>query len=312
MKAACSFCLLVLFAATAAAEDWPQWQGPERTNVSRETGLLQSWPAEGPRQLWLSKEVGLGYSGIAVVSDTLYTMGMRGEDEYLIALNAADGTEKWSLLMGPRLSNNWGDGPRGTPTVDGGQVFALSGVGSLVCADAADGSLVWRVEMKDLGGRVPGWGYTESVLVDGDRVLCTPGGKGGAVAALNRATGEAVWQSEGYTEGAQYSSIIPIDHAGKHQFVQLFMNHLVGFDAADGAVLWKSDFPGKTAVIPTPIFHAGHVYITSGYGVGCKLVKLDGLEAVDVYENKLMKHHQGGVVLLAGKLYGYSDGPGWL
>jgi outer membrane protein assembly factor BamB len=306
--------VVLAFSSAACAEDWPQWQGPHRDGVSRETGLLQSWPEGGPPRVWLSHDVGLGYAGMSVVGDTLYTLGAIDGGERLIALNVADGAIKWSTDIGPMLKNGWGDGPRGTPTVDGDRVYAISGPGRLVCAAAVDGKVLWQVEMKDeLGGKTPNWGYTESPLVDGDRVVCTPGGKQGALAAFNKQDGRPLWRSTDFTEGAQYASIIPAEIHGKRQYIQLTQQKLVGVAAESGAVLWTADWPGKTAVIPTPIVRGNQVYVTSGYGVGCMLVSIGPDNAVTkVYENQLMKNHHGGVVLVDDHLYGYSDGVGWL
>ena len=171
----------------------------------------------------------------------------------------------------------------------------------------------WSVHLvQELGGKVPGWGYTESVLVDQGRVICTPGGKNGALAALDAKTGKVLWRSKEFTDAAQYSSPIVIEHQGKRQYVQLFMKNLVGIEAKSGKLLWKSEWPGKVAVIPTPIYADNHVYISSGYGVGCKLVELGGFTPKDIYENKVMKNHHGGVIKKGDFLYGYSDGYGWV
>lgn len=313
MRLLFAVCTALFLSQFASAADWPQWQGPDRTNVSQETGLLKSWPAGGPNKVWVSAEAGLGYAGMAVVGDTLYTLGARDDQECLIALNVSDGTEKWSTAISDVLSNGWGDGPRSTPTVVGEHVYALSGTGTLACANAADGNIVWKAKAEDFGGRKPNWGYCESVLVDGDKVVWTPGGKQGAVVALNRKTGEKIWQSSQFTDGAQYSSIIIAEHAGRRQYIQLVQQALFGLDAESGDLLWQTDWPGKTAVIPTPIFHDGFVYITSGYGVGCKLVKLSDLnEVTEVYANQSMKNHHGGVLRLGDHVFGYSDGVGWL
>jgi outer membrane protein assembly factor BamB len=205
-----------------------------------------------------------------------------------------------------------GNGPRSTPTVVNGRVYALGAKGNLVCADASDGRLIWKVAMSDLGGAPPEWGYCESVLVDAGRVICTPGGPKGALAALDAATGKLVWQSREFTDPAQYASPIVFAWAGVRQYVQLTMRSLVGVQASDGKLLWKSDWPGQTAVIPTPIYRDGRVYITSGYGVGCKQVRLGKDQSVsDVYVNKVMKNQHGGVILIGDHLYGYSDGAGW-
>lgn len=312
--------LSVLAAAVALpvtlsnAADWPQFRGPNRDDISTETGLLKDWPTEGPKLVWMTKDAGLGYSGYSIVGDTLYTMGSRDAVEYVIAVDAATGKEKWSAEAGPLLTNGWGDGPRSTPTISGGKVFAMSGKGHLSCLNAADGKTVWKVTMEDLGGKVPGWGYTESVLVDGDMVICTPGGAQGTIAALDKNTGKKVWQSAEWTDPAQYASAIAADHNGVRQIIQLTMQSVGAVNAKDGSLLWKIAFPGKTAVIPTPIFSDGHVFVCAGYGVGGKLIKLGpGNQAEDLNPNMNtdMVNHHGGVVLVNGFLYGYSEKGGW-
>jgi outer membrane protein assembly factor BamB len=299
--------------STAPAEDWPQWGGPARDHASKEKGLLQKWPAGGPKRIWLSKEGGIGYAGVSVVGDRLYTMGARGDSEYLIALDVKDGKEAWATDIAPMLKNGWGDGPRGTPAVTPDRVFALSGRGTLMAAELKDGKMVWKKTMQSLGGKVPGWGYTESVLVENGVVYCTPGGAKGTMVALDAATGNVKWQSEDFTEEAQYSSIVPHDLNGSRQLIQLTMDKLVSIDSRNGTVLWQSDFPGETAVIPTPVLKGNQVYVTSGYNAGCKLVKIDaGNKVQEVYKNKVMVNHHGGVVLVGDHIYGYSDRGGWV
>jgi outer membrane protein assembly factor BamB len=296
-----------------AAEDWPRWRGTDFSDHCRETGLLKSWPADGPKKAWVNYDVGLGYSSYSIVNGTLYTMGLRGESEVLIAISVADGAELWSAEVGRRLKNNWGDGPRSTPTVDGNRVYAMAGLGDLHCVDAQSGKTIWKASMAKLGGKKPGWGFCESVLVDDGKVICTPGGRQGAMAALDKNTGRVVWQSKEWTDGAQYSSVVPATIHGRKQYVQLTQKSLVGIDAKKGSVIWKSEWQGRTAVIPTPIVKGNEVYIASGYGVGCKKVRIgtDG-SVKDVWVNKVMKNHHGGVILLGDHLYGYSDGPGWI
>ncbi|MEZ5305265.1 MAG: PQQ-binding-like beta-propeller repeat protein [Verrucomicrobiales bacterium] len=308
-----AFAAFQLSPESASAADWPQFRGPDRSDHSPDKGLLKEWPEGGPKRLWLYEDAGIGYSGPAIVGGTLYTMGARDGKEMVIALDAKSGKEKWSAeVSGSVYENNWGDGPRATPTVSNGGVFAMGARGDLVALRADNGEKIWSVSMtEDLGGSVPGWGYCESVLVDGDQVICTPGGKEGAIAALDRKSGEVLWRSKGLEDGAQYSSVIAADHAGKRQYIQLFMGTLAGVDAKSGELLWRSDWGGKTAVIPTPIYTDGKVYISSGYGVGCKLVELSGgNEVSDVWQNKVMTNHHGGVILAGDHLYGYSDGGG--
>ncbi len=292
---------------------WPRWRGPRLDDHSPDTGLLKSWPAGGPGRLWLYEDAGKGYSGPAIAGGKLFTMGARDAIVYLIALDAATGEELWATELAALVRNNWGDGPRGTPTVDGDRVYALTGKGTLACVEVAGGKKVWDVNLeKDFGGAVPGWGFCESVLVDGDQVVCTPGGRGGAIVALDKTNGRETWRSKGLTDGAQYSSLVPIEHGGRRQYVQLFMKTLAGVSADDGELLWRSGWGGSTAVIPTPIYRDGHVYITSGYGVGCKLVKLGARgEPEEVYRNDVMVNHHGGVVLVGDHLYGHSDKGGW-
>lgn len=300
--------------AQARADDWPQWGGPSRDHVSKEKNLLPKWAEGGPKQAWLSKEGGIGYSGISVADGKVYTLGAPADAEQLIALDAKDGKKVWAADIGPIWRNDpWGDGPRGTPTVAGGRVYALGGQGTLIAAEVKDGKVLWKKTMQELGGEVPGWGYTESVLVENGLVFCTPGGKKGAIAALDAATGELKWQSKDFTEKAQYASIVPVDLNGTRQLVQLMMTKFAGFNAKDGSVLWQTDFSGRTAVIPTPVVKGNNVYVTAGYGTGCKMVQIkQGYEVAEVYENKVMVNHHGGVVLVDGKVYGHSEGKGWV
>lgn len=305
--------LALIFTTTAHALDWPQWRGPGRTDISAETGLLKTWPADGLKTAWVFKNGGNAYSGPSIAAGKMFTMGTRDGQEVLLCLDAAKGTELWNAPLGKILENGWGGGPRSTPTVDGAFVYALSGPGTLACVQAADGKVVWQRTMKELGGKTPSWGYTESVLVDGNQVVCTPGGDQGAIAALDKKTGATLWQTKDFTDGAQYPSIVKATINGEPQYIQLTMQTLVGVSPKDGKVLWRTPFPGKTAVIPTPIVKGNEVFITAGYGVGCQLVRIEpGNKPTVVYENKLMKNHHGGVILVGDHLYGHSDGVGWL
>jgi outer membrane protein assembly factor BamB len=305
---------LTALVTSASSADWPTWRGAARDDKSTETGLLKEWPADGPKLDWIFKDAGLGYSGYAIVGGTIYTMGARDAVEYVIAVDAKTGREKWSAEAGALLTNGWGDGPRSTPTVSGDKVYALGGKGTLVCLNAGDGKRVWTASMTELGGKVPGWGYTESVLVDGDLVIATPGGAQGTMAAFDKTTGAKKWQSADWTDPAQYASAIAADLNGARQIIQLTMQHVGAVDAKDGKLLWKVPFPGKTAVIPTPVYHDGHVFVCAGYGVGGKLVKIGPANVpqdLTPEMNTNMVNHHGGVILHEGHLYGYSDKGGW-
>ncbi len=303
---------LLFLAAAAQAADWPTFRGADRTDVSTEVGLLKKWPSDGPKKVWMNQDAGLGYSGMAIVGDVIYTMGARDAMEYVIAIDAVTGKEKWSAEAGALLTNGWGDGPRATPTVDGDKVYSLSGKGSLICLNTADGKPVWSASLTELGGKVPGWGYCESPLVEGNLVIATPGGAKGTLAAFDKTTGKLAWQSAEWTDPAQYASAIVVTHDEARQIIQLTMQSIAGVNAADGKVLWKTEFPGKTAVIPTPIFKDGQVFVAAGYGVGCKSVKIGAGNTVEtVYESTDMVNHHGGVILVDGHLYGYNDKAGW-
>lgn len=303
-----------LVAISALGADWPQWRGDSRRDHSPDKGLLARWPQEGPKQVWLFNNAGLGYAGYSIAKDSLFTMGLRDGQEFLIAVNASTGKELWSTPAGPKYPNGWGDGPRMTPTVDGDRVFAIGGQGLLICVEAKNGRLVWSKNLvTDLGGKLQDWGYTESPLVVGDVVICTPGGDQGTLAGLDKSSGAVRWRSSGLTDHAQYSSPILIQHEGQPQVVQLVMNRFFGVSPKNGSVLWKKDFPGRIAVIPTPIHEDGIVYVTAGYGVGCEAIRLGANNSVNpLYSNKVMKNHHGGVVCVNGYLYGHSDGGGWV
>lgn len=292
--------------------DWPHWRGPQRDDISRETGLLKAWPEGGPKLLWLSREVGIGYSGPAIVGGRLFTAGAEGKEERLLCLDAATGRRLWSTPIGEFYRNEMGSGPRATPSVDGDRVYIMGGHGDLLCAAAADGKPIWHRTLKELGGATPSWGYSESVLVDSDRLICTPGGPNGTVAALDKKTGQTLWQSKEITDAAHYSSVSPLDVNGERQYVQITKTRVFGLAAQDGKLLWEQAFPGTT-VIPTPVVQSPYVYVTAGQGAGSQLLKIgDKNEAVVVYANKVMKNQHGGVILLDGYVYGHSDPNGWV
>ena len=178
-------CLLL---QAAVADDWPHWRGPNWNDRSGETGLLTEWPKDGPKQLWVNSASGLGYAGFAVVGEQLFTMGLEDNAEFALCLDATTGTEIWRQPVGTKFENNWGDGPRSTPSVDGDYVYVMTAAGTLACLKKNDGQEVWKVQMQDFGGQVPDWGYSESPLVDEDRVVCTPGGPKGTMVASPSST----------------------------------------------------------------------------------------------------------------------------
>lgn len=306
-----------LFSLQTFAADWLEWRGTNRTDHSPDKGLLKKWPEGGPKRVWINEDIGLGYSGFSIAGNKLLTMGLRNDTEYLIALDANTGKELWAVPVGKRYENNWGDGPRGTPTVDGNRVYALGAQGDLLCAQLEDGKQLWTLSLaSEFEGPVQSWGFTESVLVDGDHVICTPGGPQTTLVALDKMTGKTKWKTPSLDKNAHYSSPIVIEHGGVRQYVKLTEKKVFGVEAATGKVLWQADFPGKVAVIPTPIYADGQVYVSAGYQVGCMAVKIapDNKSASVAYQNTVMKNHHGGVIKVGDHLYGHSDNPqsGWV
>lgn len=315
--------LTILLTTAAQADDWPNWRGPNHDDKSTETGLMQEWPEGGPEKLWHVSTGGLGYAGFSVVGERLYTLGQENETQFAICLDVTSGNTIWKVDLGKSFENDWGGGPRSTPTINGDVGYFLSAQGDLACLKIADGAKVWAVNLTDFGGLVPKWGYAESPLVDQGKVICTPGGTEGMMLALDAASGEKIWQSQPIRKPmddgelsppskAHYSSVLPIESHGQRQYVQLTEPAIIGVSAADGSLLWKSDWPGLVAVIPSPIFDDGMIFVSSGYAVGSKLIELTGQKEPAVrWRNKVMKNHHGGVILVDDFYYGYSDKAGF-
>ena len=309
------FGLAAVALSSVVAADWPQWQGPDRTGVSKETGLLKSWPKEGPPLAWKAENLGGGYSTPSVAGGRVFGMGYRGDDEIVWALDAQTGQEKWATKIAAKVGGvGYGDGPRCTPTIDGDKLYALGVDGDLVCLDVEKGKEIWHKSLKkDFGGGRPGWGYCESPLIDGDKVICTPGGKNTLV-ALDKTTGETIWKAAvPKGDGAHYSSAVTAEIAGQKQYIQFVSGGVVAVGASDGAFLWRYNAPANgTANCATPIVSDGQVFAASAYGTGGGLAKVsqaDGkFDAKQVYFDKKMQNHHGGMVLVDGYLYGEGGG----
>jgi outer membrane protein assembly factor BamB len=503
--------------------DWPQWRGPQRNDVSQETGLLKKWPKSGPAVVWRIDNVGVGYSSLSVKDGRIYTQGDLDGVEHVICLNAKDGSVLWQVQADPvaavldhrvaeemkRLDKNhdgqidesealaglgpnfnhfnkpkqgdvhaialarakrlinaldkdgdgklsyleagnllgddfaridsedktadaaalaksraeamvkaldkngdgkishdeargtlldrhfgqidkpaagknkgddqlsveelaayfqksepgrdglltveeltnyyehtypgrdglltahelrgffgglrdgMGDGPRGTPTIDGDRVYSEGGLGDVSCLDAATGRTIWHVNLvSDFHGDRPGWGYSESPLIEGDMVIVTPGGRDrrgdkepalGTLLALDKHTGKPIWRSAGVSEGAQYSSPVVADIAGVRQIVQMARNSVFGVTADHGHFLWRyTKANNGVANCATPVVEGDYVFASSAYGTGGGLVRIssttEGQKAEQVYFEKKMANHHGGMVLVGDYLYGYGDG----
>jgi outer membrane protein assembly factor BamB len=297
---------------SARAADWPQFRGPNRDDISKETGLLKSWPKDGPPLVWQAKELGGGYSSLSVAGDRVYTLGNKDKVSKVIALERDTGKPVWSAEVGPT------GGHLGcTPTVDGDRIYALGQQGDLVCLETKDGSRVWhRNLVKDFGGKCGDWHYCESPLVDGDRVIVTPGGNDATMVALEKKSGESVWKCAlplKHTE-AGYSSVVIAKVGNVKHYVQLLNGGVVGV-STDGKPLWQYEKLGpNTANIPTPVILKDEVLAVAGYNKGGALLKLtadgDEVKAEEVYfQNELTNKH-GGVLVVGDHVYGDTDDQG--
>ncbi len=299
-------------AALHAAADWPQWQGLDRARVSKETGLLKEWPAGGPRVVWTANGLGSGFGSMAIAGDRVFLQGMRGSSSMVIALNRSDGKEVWSKALGDPQTNDRGPGPRGTPTLDGDRLYVLTENGDLACLKI-DGSLVWqRNILRDFGGPQLRWLISESPLVDGPHVVVTPGGPGAGMVKLDKATGKTAWTSKELSDPAGYSSIVAADVQGVRTYMTFTASAGVGVRASDGKLMFRyPNAANRVANIATPIYSNNKVFFTSAYGTGGGLLDLTAqngeVVSKEVYFTQNMKNHHGGVVLVGGYLYGFSD-----
>jgi outer membrane protein assembly factor BamB len=302
-----------------AGGNWPQWRGPHRDGVSTEVNLLQSWPPAGPPKLWTASGLGEGFSSVSIFGGRIFTMGDRADGQYVFGLNETNGQQIWATRVGGTHDDEYG-GPRGTPTIDGDLLYAIDTDGDIVCLETATGKSIWRHSMpRDFGGRMmSSWMFSESPLVDGDRVIVTPGGRSAAMVALDKKTGKEVWRAtvpplgSSGSDGAGYSSIMISNGGGVKQYVQLMGRGLVGIRAEDGVFLWGyNKVANPTANISTPIVKDDLVFDSTSYGTGAALLQLsaDGPGKVKATERyflggNVLQNHHGGFVLIDGVLYG--------
>ena len=308
------FVIMAVTGIESNAQDWSQWRGQNRDGVVKRSGLNLDWTTNKPALLWTFRQAGVGYSAPVVAGNTLYCQGSADGKDFAFALDTKTGNLKWKKEFGEQFNHDRGNGPRGSITVDGDKLYLVRAGGQFLCLSAADGIILWQKDFKtefasDLQSN---FGFGESPLIDGNLVICTPGGKEGTMAALDKNTGDLVWRSKEWTDPASYSSVIVADIDGIRQYIQVASKGTAGIAAKDGKLLWKAEIGGnKTASATTPIYNDHTVYITSGYNAGCGLVRLtregDRFKTDTVYTNRNMTNHHGGVVLMNGYIYGFSD-----
>jgi outer membrane protein assembly factor BamB len=309
---------LALALALSPAADWPQWRGPNRDGVSKETGLLKEWPADGPPLRWKRTDIGPGYSTPVVAGGRVYVQTTGGKEEFALCLDEKTGKDVWKTAVGGVGVNRGPDypGTRSSPTVDGDRVYCLASAGQLACL-GTDGKVRWTKDLaKDLGGVVgtdkQSWAYSESVLVDGDVVVCTPGGKDAALAGLDKMTGEVVWKTAApAADPAEYASVVAAEVGGAKQYVTFLRKGLVGVDAKTGKLLWQYEKvvdPG--ANIMTPVVAGDKVFASTSRGGGALLELKPGADPKEVYFGKQLTSSIGGAVAADGHLYGAGTNTG--
>jgi outer membrane protein assembly factor BamB len=308
----------VRLAGTQAGADWPNFNGPRRENKSLETGLLKKWPPAGPKLAWMCRGLGAGFASVSVAKGTVYTMGNKGKCEAVIALDAGTGEKIWSTPFAWAAHLRAGDGPVSTPTVSEGAVYALGGYGDLVCVDAHSGEIRWQKNiLREFNAEVLECGMRESVLIDGNRLICTPGGKQAAFAALDARTGDVIWSTlvPGH-DRASYASPVVAEVGGVRQYIQFTARGTIGVRAETGELLWRDDSASNTtANCSSPLVAGDFVFTSSGYGGGGSLVKLSAngpaVKADLVYHTRDMQSRHDEMVIVDGLLYGSSE-PGIL
>lgn len=309
--------LFSMASAVAPADDWPQWLGPNRDGKSAETGLLKKWPKDGPPLAWKTNIVGAGYSTPSVADGKVFVMGNGPTKEYVVCLKEDTGEQLWAAYTGSiRFDGRGYPGPRSTPTYVNGRLYWIGLTGRLVCADAKTGKPIWWRELtRDLGGKLPYWGFAESPLVDGDRVICMPGGEK-TIVALDAASGKEIWASK-IGDPASYSSLVKATIGETLQYVGFTQKGVVGVAAQNGAFIWRYDKPSNGQVnCSTPLVAGSNVFAASGYGcgAGCAAIARDSanmFSAKEVYSTNKFQNLHGGYVLVDNLLYGCGD-PGVL
>ncbi len=312
----------LLAALPLTASDWPQWRGPERNGKSAETGLLQEWPEGGPALVWTARGVGVGYSSVSVAAGPVNNKGDLENGQYVMALKEAGGELLWKTRVGDIHKDQRG-GPRSTPTTDGERLFVMTTAGEVVSLEAATGKEIWRRSLpEDFGGYLMkamgsyDWRFSESPLVDGDRVIVTPGHIEALLVALDKKTGEEIWRTRGRrlgpigSDGAGYSSAVISQAGGTRQYVQLLGRGLIGVEAESGTLLWSYNrVASDIANIATPIVQGDLVFGSAGYGTGAALLEIrrdgDDWQAEEVYflEADTMQNHHGGLILHEGMIF---------
>lgn len=320
-----------LLFCSAEAQEISEWREENRTGVSAETGLLKSWPAEGPKLLWENLELTEGFSSVSFGKNSIYITGLKDDEDILYSLDM-NGKLLWQTTMGRSWNESYPES-RATPTVEGNMVYTTSGFGDLACIDGTTGTILWSYKASEINkGTYGRWGIAESLLIDGDKLYFSPGGSETMTIALKKATGELLWKSASLNDKPGYLSPILVDYAGKKMIINVSLGHVFAVDASNGDILWQvaheqkqqsgrpsqaqGSATGQTPPVRrpafdpikcvTPLFHNGNVYVTGGYNAGGMMIHIadNGKSADTLWTDNVLDVHHGGVVLIDGYIYG--------
>ena len=302
---------VALGAAAPADAEWPCFHGPNRDAKSPDKGLLKEWPAGGPPLLWKYEGLGQGFSTVSVSGGMIYTTGDIG-GRFVVSALDMDGKLKWKIDHDAAWTKSSNLGARSTPTIDGGNLYIESGEGLVGCYDAKTGDKKWTRPLSEFGGKPGGWGYAESVLIQGNLAIVTPGGSK-CIVALNKLTGEPAWTSSGFSAGAQYGGCVPFTFQNVPLLAAGTAGGLFCVDARTGALAWSNDWcKGNVANCPTPAYADGFVFWSNGYGKGGICMRLsaagDKVTAEQAWTTKDMVCHHGGYIIDNGYIYGDNGG----
>ncbi|MEI6059627.1 MAG: PQQ-binding-like beta-propeller repeat protein [Bacteroidota bacterium] len=268
------------------AQQISEWRPENRTGVSAETGLLKSWPAEGPALLWTNSELTKGNSSVSFGANSIYITGIKDSSDVLYALGM-NGKMLWQTVMGRAWNESFPES-RATPTVEGNKVYTCSGFGDIACIDGTSGKMIWTYKASEMNNGTYGkWGIAESLLIDGDKLYFSPGGPETMTIALDKSNGNLVWKSASLNDKPGYVSPILVENAGRKVIVNVSLGHVFGVDASNGEILWKvahlkpASLKWELIKCTTPLYHEGMVYVTGGYDCGSMMVKIaeDGKSA---------------------------------
>ncbi len=287
-----------------------QWRGPNRDGIYPETNLLTQWPEDGPEVIWEFNELGLGYSSAAVTKSGVFSAGTIDSISYIYKFDL-EGNLIWKTKLGPEWMTSF-PGMRSTPIIYGDRGYILNGLGKLFCFETKTGNISWQKDMlKEYNSPNIHFGMNENLLIDGDKIFCTPGGPDTNIVALNRKTGDLIWASKGTGEISAYCSPLLIEVGGTKFLINMTFKSLVSVNTNNGEVAWTKALDGEENGVhaQTPHYRDGFLFVQNGFEVGCFMLKIssDGYSYEDVWENKILDETNGHAVVIGDNIYGAGE-----